>query len=88
MTSDCLNTETKPFDMVGPATVNVSWNIVKNKKERVRDPSAKVTASNSSWRDPSAKVIVQFVEKSRKTRKNRRETPLSESWFRAVGQLQ
>ena len=69
MTSDCFNTETKPLDMVDPATENAARNIVKNKKEHVRDPSPKVTVQDSSWkikknkkepeRDPSVRELVQ-----------------------------
>ena len=33
-----LQTETKPFDVVDPASVNTAWDIVMNKKEQVRDP--------------------------------------------------
>ena len=71
MKSDCLNTETKLFDVVDLATVNAARNMVKNKKEHVREPSAKATALNSSWRDPSAKVIVQ--DRSWKIKKNKKE---------------
>ena len=58
MTPGCLITETKLLDMVDPATVNADWNIVKNKKEHVRDPSAKVIVQDG-W---SAPVIQSFEE--------------------------
>ena len=51
MSSVGLQTETQPLDMVDLASVNTAWDIVKNKKEQVRDPSAKAAALNSSGRD-------------------------------------
>ena len=87
MTSDCLKTETKPFDVVDPATVNAAWNIVKNEKELVRDPCTKVIVQDSSWqikkikkeleRDPSVREVVQ----------DGRSAPVIQSFeeFRLVG---
>ena len=70
MSSGCLQTETKPLDMVDPATVNAAWNVVKKRKEQARDPSARVTAleqlvdnqeknKKESERDPSVRELVQ-----------------------------
>ena len=51
MASDCLNTEPKPIDKVDPATENAAWNVVKNKKEHVKDPLSESLAKRGGGGD-------------------------------------
>ena len=43
-----LQTATKLLDVVDLASLNAAWDMVMNKKEQVRDPSARATVLNSS----------------------------------------
>ena len=74
MSSVGLQTETQPLDMVDLASVNTAWDIVKNKKEQVRDPLCQ------------GGCVEQFGERPL-PKQERRETHLSESLFRTAVQF-